>query len=473
MGNTSSGLYTDFYELTMAQGYFCAGMRDVWATFDLYFRSPPFGGGYAVFAGLQEAVESALRFSYSSHDRAYLRGLGFRHDFLEWLADFRFTGDIDAFREGDVVFADDVLLRVSAPIVQAQLLESMLLNVVNFSTLVATKAMRICTAARGRAVIDFGLRRAQGEGSMAATRAAFIGGVVGTSNTLAAARLGIPALGTHAHSWIQSFPSEYDAFSTYARLYPEATTLLVDTYDTLSSGVPNAIRVAHEMAARGARLRAIRLDSGDMAYLAKRARASLDEAGLTDVKIVASNQLDEYLIESLLAQQAPIDTFGVGTRMICASDQPALDGIYKLCELDGVPTLKLSENPEKINFPGRKRVLRYVDEHGRFLIDALVLDDEPDEGVDLVRHPTVTFHKALVSKPGTARDPVFYPVVRSGELVSDFPTLQASQAFARERFALLPEEHKRFANPHVYRVGLSEKLYRLRQELIERHQSHA
>jgi nicotinate phosphoribosyltransferase len=363
-------------------------------------------------------------------------------------------------------------MRISAPLIEAQLLESMLLNIVNFQTLIATKTMRIVSAARGRMVMDFGLRRAQAEASMAASRAAYIGGTAGTSHALAAHTYGIPAIGTHAHSWIQSFENELAAFSTYARLYPHTTTLLVDTYDTLTSGVPNAIRVAREMEGRSERLRAIRLDSGDMAYLSKKARGMLDEAGLGYVKIVASNQLDEYLIESLLDQQAPIDIFGVGTRMICACDQPALDGIYKLCELDDSPVIKISENPEKINNPGRKKVLRYVDSQGKFLIDALVLETEPEESIDLIRHPSVSFHSTIVQRPAMRCDPVFFPVVRKGALVADFPTLQTLQAFARERFTLLPDEHKRFANPHIFRVGLSEKLYQLRQELIERCRCH-
>jgi nicotinate phosphoribosyltransferase len=472
MDLTRSGLYTDFYELSMAQGYFCAGKQDVRAAFDLYFRSAPFGGGYAVFGGLEHAVRSALAFSYTADDLKYLKESGFRADFLDALAAFQFTGDIDAFREGDIVFGDDVLMRISAPLMQAQLLESMLLNVVNFQTLIATKTMRVVWAARGRPVVDFGLRRAQGEASVAASRAAYLGGAVGTSNTEAARRFGIPAMGTHAHSWVQSFDSEYEAFSTYARIYPENTTLLLDTYDTLASGVPNAIRVAREMEAAGARLRAIRLDSGDIAYLSKRARAMLDEAGLQHVKIVASNQLDEHLIESLLEQGAPVDIFGVGTRMVCAWDQPALDGVYKLCALDGTPTLKLSESPEKINSPGRKRVLRFVDGQGRFLIDALALEEEGEETVQLIRHPTISYHRTPVQRPAMRPDQVFFPVVRQGKLVAELPSLRASQAFARERFALLPDEHKRFVHPHVYRVGLTEKLFQLRQELIERHFRH-
>ena len=468
MDITRSGLYTDFYELTMAQGYFHGGAQDSIATFDLYFRTAPFGGGYGIFAGLEQAVRSALAFSYTGEDIAYLKTLGFHPEFLDYLAAFRFSGDIEAFREGDVVFPDDILMRVTAPVIEAQLLESMLLNIINFQTLIATKTMRIVSAARGKAVIDFGLRRAQAEGSMAATRAAFIGGAVGTSNTLAAKNYGIPAVGTHAHSWIQSFDNEYEAFSSYARLYPRSTTLLVDTYDTLSRGVPTAIRVAREMAARGERLVAIRLDSGDMAYLSKKARAMLDEAGLGYVKIVASNQLDEHLIESLQDQLAPIDIFGVGTRMICSYDQPALDGIYKLCSINGTPTIKFSENPEKINNPGKKKVVRYLDAPGKFYLDALALDEEPDGSLDMIRHPTIAFHKTALKQADVRPDPVFFPCVRGGKLVAELPPLAAIQAFARERFSLLPDEHKRFANPHTYRVGLSQKLYELRQELIER-----
>ncbi len=463
---TRSGLYTDFYELTMAQGYFYGGRKDSLATFDLYFRTPPFDGAYAVFAGLEQAVESALAFSYSPDDIAYLKDLGFRPEFLDYLSAFRFSGDIAAFREGDIVFADDVLMRVTAPIIEAQLLESMLLNIINFQSLIATKTMRIVSAARGRAVIDFGLRRAQAEASMAASRAACIGGAAGTSNTLAAQQLAIPAIGTHAHSWVQSFESEHDAFSTYARLYPQSTTLLVDTYDTLNSGLPNAIRVARDMESRGEKLRAIRLDSGDMAYLSKKARAMLDEAGLPYVKIIASNQLDEYLIKSLLDQGAPIDSFGVGTKMICAYDQPALDGVYKLSCIDDAPTIKFSDTPEKINHPGKKSVVRLLDAEGKFALDALTLADEPAASLDLVRHPNIESPATSLKQSGARPEEVLFPVVRRGEAVADFPGLASLQAFSRERFSLLPDEHKRFADPHTYRVGLSQNLYELRQKLI-------
>ena len=468
MDITRSGLYTDFYELTMAQGYFCSGKKDDRATFDLYFRTSPFEGGYAVLAGIEQALASVRAFSYSPDDLAFLGSLGFRKEFLDYLAAFRFSGDIDAFREGDIVFAEDVLMRVTAPVIEAQLLESMLLNIVNFQTLIATKTMRIVSAARGRPVIDFGLRRAQAEASMAATRAAFIGGAVGTSNTLAARQLGIPAIGTHAHSWIQSFESEYAAFSAYGALYPESCTLLVDTYDTLASGVPNAIRVARELEERGERLRAIRLDSGDMAYLSRHARVMLDEAGLQYVKIIASNQLDEHLIDSILAQGAPIDSFGVGTKLICSYDQPALDGIYKMCCINNSPTIKFSENPEKINNPGRKSVVRFLDEQGKFCLDALTLEGEQPASLDSIRHPVMPLKQTSVRRAGARPEVVLLPAVRGGRPVEDAPDLARVQAFARARFAQLPDEHKRFANPHTYRVGLSAGLYDLRQELMDR-----
>jgi len=473
MDITCSGLYTDFYELTMAQGYFCSGKKNIRATFDLYFRTAPFGGGYAVLAGVEQALASALAFSYSPDDLEYLRGLGFRQAFLDYLAAFRFTGDIDAFREGDIVFPDDVLMRISGPVIEAQLLESMLLNIINFQTLIATKTMRIVSAARGRPVIDFGLRRAQAEACMAASRAAFIGGAAGTSNTLAAKQFDIPAVGTHAHSWIQSFESEYAAFSAYASLYPQTCTLLVDTYDTLASGVPNAIRVAREMEARGSRLRSIRLDSGDMAYLSKHARTMLDEAGLHYVKIIASNQLDEYLIESILGQGAPIDIFGVGTKLICSYDQPALDGIYKMGCIGDEPTIKFSEDPEKINNPGRKSVVRFLDGQGKFFLDALALEGELPESLDIVRHPSMPLKQTSVCREGVRPETVLLPVVRAGRPVAQLPELARVQAFARERFAQLPDEHKRFVNPHTYRVGLSPKLYALRQELMQRRPGNA
>ncbi|MCK5879623.1 MAG: nicotinate phosphoribosyltransferase [Holophagae bacterium] len=463
-----SGLYTDFYELTMAQAFFFSGKRDTSAIFDLYFRSNPFKGGYGVFAGLEDAVNGALQFSFEGNDLDYLSSVGFKKEFLDYLATFRFSGNIHGFREGDVVFANDPLLRVEATILEAQLIESMLLNVVNYQTLVATKAMRAVFAAKGRDVIDFGLRRAQNMGAIAAARSAYIGGAIGTSNTFAAKRYGIPAVGTHAHSWIQSFDTELEAFQKYAEQYPDHTTLLVDTYSTLKSGIPHAIQVARELAEKGHELQAIRLDSGDLTYFSKKARKLLDKAGLTGVKIVASNQLDERLIASLLEQGAPIDIFGVGTRLVTGGEQSALDGIYKLSSVGDVPTLKLSENEEKINFPGRKKVVRYTNGDGNFAIDGVLLADEAEDRIRTLRHPSTEFKKMRIDREGLETEQVFFPFVEKGNLLAPFPSLNEVRQFARERFALLPDGHKRFVNPHLYRVGLSNRLYELRRSLIEK-----
>ncbi|NOZ12486.1 MAG: nicotinate phosphoribosyltransferase [Acidobacteria bacterium] len=467
-----SGLYTDFYELTMAQAFFYSEKKDTSAIFDLYFRSNPFKGGYGVFAGLEDAINGVLQFSFQENDLDYLASIGFRKEFLDYLASFRFSGSIYGFREGDIVFANDPLLRVESNLLEAQLIESMLLNIINYQTLIATKAMRAVFAAKGRDIIDFGLRRAQGMGAIAAARAAYIGGAVGTSNTFAAKRYNIPTVGTHAHSWIQSFDTELDAFRKYAAQYPDHTTLLVDTYNTLKSGIPHAIQVAKELAANGHKLQAIRLDSGDLAYFSKKARKLLDKAGLTSVKIVASNQLDERLIASLLEQGAPIDIFGVGTRLVTGGEQSALDGIYKLCFVNGKPTLKLSENEEKINFPGKKKVIRYTNGDGLFAIDGIMLADEAEDKIQILRHPSTEFKKMRIDRETLKPDPVFFPLVENGKSISRFPSLNEIRQFAGKRFSLLPDGHKRFVNPHIYRVGLSNRLYELRRDLIEKGHYH-
>ena len=467
-----SGLYTDFYELTMAQAFFFSEKRDTSAIFDLYFRSNPFKGGYGVFAGLEDAINGVLQFSFEKNDLDYLASIGFRNEFLDYLADFRFSGSIHGFREGDIVFANDPLLRVESSILEAQLIESMLLNIINYQTLIATKATRAVFAAKGRDVVDFGLRRAQSMGAIAAARAAYIGGAKGTSNTFAAKRYHIPAVGTHAHSWIQSFDTELEAFRKYAEIYPDHTTFLVDTYGTLKSGIPHAIQVAKELAEKGHALQAIRLDSGDLAYFSKKARKLLDNAGLADVKIVASNQLDEKLIASLLEQDAPIDVFGVGTRLVTGGEQSALDGIYKLSSIGGVPTLKLSESEEKINFPGRKNVVRYINGDGKFAIDGVLLEDEVEDQILILRHPSIEFKKTRIVQEGLKPEKVFSPFVEKGNIVGSFPNLEKVRQFARERFALLPDEHKRFVNPHIYRVGLSNRLYEMRRNLIEKGHNH-
>ncbi len=463
-----TGLYTDFYELTMAQAYFFSPYRDATGTFDLHYRKNPFGGGYAIFAGLSEAIQGLQHYRFQEEDLNFLADRGFKPDFLDYLKDFRFQGSIDGFLEGDIVFGGEPLLRVRASIMEAQLIETLLLNIINFQTLIATKAMRTVQAARGRDVVDFGMRRAQAGAAMAASRAAYIGGVVGTSNTEAARMYNIPAVGTHAHSWVQSFESEIASFRSYADVYPDSTTLLVDTYDTLASGIPNAIRTARELEKKGHRLKGIRLDSGDLAYFSRKARAMLDEAGFPDVRIVASNQLDEQLISSLLDQGAPIDVFGVGTRMVTAYDQPALDGVYKLSVMDGRPTLKFSENPEKINLPGDKTVVRYTNGDGLFAMDGILLEDEDPDRVRIIRHPSVEFKRTDLRKETLQRQTVFHPLVKQGRPVEPMRELEEIRRFARSRWEKLSEGHRRFVNPHTYRVGLSNRLYALRRKLIGR-----
>ncbi len=465
--NYFSGLYTDFYELTMSQAYFLSGKKDEKVVFDLYFRKNPFGSGYTVFAGLEDAVKAVLKFHFSDSDLEYLESIGFDKEFLDYLKDFRFKGNIYSFREGDVVFNNEPLMKIEGSIIEAQLLETMLLNFINYQTLIATKTRRMYFAAKGRTVVDFGMRRAQGFAAIAGSKASYIGGAAGTSNTYAARIFSIPPVGTHAHSWIQSFNSEYEAFKKYADTYPENTTLLVDTYDTLKSGIPNAIKIAKYLEKKGFKLKAIRLDSGDLAYFSKKARKMLDENGLNYVKIVVSNQLDEHIIDSLLDQNAPIDIFGVGTKLITSYSQPALDGVYKLSEIDGRPTLKFSENTEKINLPGNKKVVRYLNGNNEFFIDGVILTDEDEGKISLLRHPSIPFKKTEITdnlKP----EKVFYKIVENGKLVYTFPSLKEVRDFSLSRFEQLPSEFKRFVNPHIYRVGLSNKLYTLRHNLIER-----
>ncbi|BBB33596.1 NAPRT1 nicotinate phosphoribosyltransferase [Thermotomaculum hydrothermale] len=462
-----SGLYTDFYELTMSQAYFLSGKKDERVVFDLYFRKNPFGNGYTIFAGLEDAINAVLNFRFSENDLNYLESLGFNKDFLDYLKDFRFQGSIYAFREGDVVFNNEPLLKVEGNIIEAQLLETMLLNFINYQTLIATKTRRMYFAAKGKTVVDFGMRRAQGFAAISGSKASYIGGAAGTSNTYAAKVFGIPPIGTHAHSWIQSFKSEYEAFKRYADIYPDSTTLLVDTYDTLKSGIPNAIKIAKYLESKGHKLKAIRLDSGDLAYLSKKARKMLDENGLGYVKIVVSNQLDENIIDSLLDQNAPIDIFGVGTKLITSYSQPALDGVYKLAEISGRPTLKFSENTEKINLPGNKKVVRVLNEDNNFLLDGVLLNEENENSIKLLRHPSIPFKKTEITDD-LKFEKVFYKIVENGKLVYKFPTLKDVRDFSLKRFEQLPSEFKRFVNPHIYRVGLSDKLYNLRHSLIER-----
>lgn len=459
----SSGLYTDYYELTMAQGYFLEGKANERVVFDYFFRRIPFKGGYVVFAGLQDMLEALTSFTYNEQEIAFLQQQGFSPEFLSYLEGFSFSGTIFGCREGEVIFPNEPILRVEATIIEAQLIESMLLNYLNFQSLIASKASRIVHAAGERPVSDFGLRRAQGLGGIHASRAAFIGGVTSTSNTLAGARYAIPVSGTMAHSWVQSFPSEIEAFRAYARQYPDGSVLLVDTFNTLESGIPNAIKVANEMQERGKSLKAIRLDSGDLAYLSKKARKMLDDHGLQEVKIITSNQLNEYVVQSLLVQNAPIDMFGVGTEMITGKPAAALDGVYKLVQLQEHPVIKRSDNLEKITLPGKKEVFRYTDKDGLFYADAVALQNE-QTAPDHMLHPTNFAKQCALEKYHV--ESLHHKLMEAGRIVHSKVSLREIVDYSRRRLAQLPAEHKRLDNPHVYKVGLSEPLKKLRDKML-------
>jgi nicotinate phosphoribosyltransferase len=460
-----SPLYTDYYEYSMTQGYYLSGKGQDEAVFDIFYRQNPYGGGYAIAAGLRDAVEYVLNMRFTSEELGYLSSLGYRDDFLQVLEKMRFTGDITAVPEGEVVFPGEPIISVKGPLIETQLLEGLILSTVNFQTLIATKARRMVCAAEGRIISDFGLRRAQGDGGMGASRACFVGGVASTSNVLLAFEEGVPVGGTMAHSWIQSFDSELEAFRAYAQMHPDDSVLLLDTYDTLRQGLPNAVIVGRELEKQGHHLQGVRLDSGDLSYLSKRVRAMLDENGLTHTRVSVSNQLDEYVIESLVDQGAPIDMFGVGTRLATGYSDGALDGVYKMVQLKGRPIIKISENPAKINIPGEKELYRYYDAgDGLWLLDGLCLtggDDEPT----VLMHPDFDYKKTEVA--GLKRENIRKEIVRKGELVYAFPTLLETRTWSAQRFSLLYGEHKRFANPHTYHIGVSRELFDLRRSLIE------
>jgi nicotinate phosphoribosyltransferase len=456
-------LYTDFYELTMAQGYFLSGRKDERASFDYFFRHNPFNSGYVVFAGLGDLLEILEKFRFYEEEIEYLREQGFKEEFLTYLRDFRLNVDLYSAKEGEIVFPNEPIIRVEGNIIEAQILETLILNIINFQSLIATKAARIKYAADGKKVLDFGLRRAQGLGGIQASKAAIIGGVEATSNVYAAFEYEIPASGTMAHSWIQSFDDELTAFRKYAEYYPDNCILLVDTYSTLQSGVPNAIKVGKELEKKGHRLKGIRLDSGDLAYFAQKSREQLDNAGLDYVKIAASNQLDERVITSLMSQNAPIDLFGVGTRLVTGYETPALDGVYKLSSVNDEPKMKLSENIEKLTLPGRKKIIRYCEEDGSFYGDGIALIDEDEP--DTMYHPHYPAKHAKVT-PFKA-ELLLHPVMKNGDTVIDLPTATESSKYLNKRLTLLNPEHKRFDNPHIYKVGISEKLMNLRDSLAK------
>lgn len=451
------GLYTDFYELTMAQGYFCCGKKDQQVTFDYFFRENPFKGGFAVFAGLQDFIELLFDFNYSASDIDFLKQQGFKPEFLDYLSTFCFSGNISSVKEGEIVFPNEPLMSVSGSIIECQLIESLLLNILNFETLIATKAYRIKLISGKKLFADFGLRRAHGFGAIHASRAAAIGGASSTSNVLAGKLFDIPVSGTMAHSWIQSFGSELEAFRAFAKTHPKNTTLLVDTYNTLKSGVPNAIRIGNEMKAKGQKLNAIRLDSGDLAYLSKKARRMLDNAGLNEVQIIASNQLNEFVIKTLLRDQnAAIDGFGIGTEMITGKEDAALGGVYKLCEIDGEPKMKFSENIEKITLPGAKQLIRYSDEDGNFYRDGILLKDENPKQVETIYDRVYPEKNTRLT--ALKQECLFKEIVTKGVSTLKKQTPHQIHAYLQTRSEKLPDEHKRFISPHIYKVGVSEKL---------------
>lgn len=458
------GLFTDHYELTMAEAYFKSGRQEEIANFDYFFRKNPFDSGFTVFAGLQDLLEMVGDFKYDSASIDYLRNRGFNGDFLEYLKSFQFRGDIYAPLEGEIVFPNEPILRVKGGIIEAQLIETLILNVLNFQSLIATKANRLRQSAGNSLLMEFGMRRAQGWAAVQASRAAVIGGVDSTSNIYSAFRYNLNSSGTMAHSWIQSFQDELTAFRKYAAAHPENCILLVDTYHTLKTGVPNAITVARELEQAGHRLLAIRLDSGDLAYLSKKAREQLDKAGFPYVKIIASNQLDEYIIKSLIGQGASIDWFGVGTSLVTGRSDAALDGVYKLSLINKRPTIKLSEDLIKITLPGEKKVVRYFNGDNKFYADAIALGDEDQQKIHSIFHPQYPERNTLVE--GFKSEVIVGKVIENGELITDKKSISEISDYRKFRISQLPDEHKRFEYPHVYRVGLSESLMKLRDKLI-------
>ena len=467
----------DFYELTMSQGYFATGYKDRIAYFDLFFRRCPDGGGFAIAAGLEQIVQYIQDLHFGPEDIEYLRGRElFSEEFLEYLAEFKFTGDIWAVPEGTPMFPNEPIITVRAPAIQAQLIETYLLLCVNHQSLIATKANRVVRAAEGRTVLEFGSRRAQGsDAAILGARAAYIGGCHGTACTISDQLFGVKAGGTMAHAWVQMFDSEYEAFKAYVEMYPNNATLLVDTYNTLKSGVPNAIRVFNEvLKPKGITKCGIRLDSGDMAYLTQKARKMLDEAGWTECQISVSNSLDEYIIRDLLRQDAKIDMFGVGERLITARSEPVFGGVYKLVAVEGsdgtvTPKIKISENVAKITNPHYKKLYRfYGKDTGKAIADYLAIYGEVvDDTRDMeIFDPDATWKRKNVYN-FTAKE-LQVPVFRGGELVYELPTLEQIRTYCREQVDTLWDEVKRFDNPQTYYVDLSQKLWDIKYGLLKR-----
>ena len=467
-------MLTDLYQLTMMYGYFEKGMHRETAVYDVFFRKTAGESGYAILAGLEQVIAFVRDLHFSAEDIEYLRTLGLFHDerFFQYLADFRFTGEIYAMPEGTVVFPYEPLVRVKAQLIEAQLIETAMLNIINHQTLIATKASRVVYAADGDTVMEFGLRRAQGpDAGLYGARAAVIGGCQSTSNVLAGQYFDVAVAGTHAHSWIMGFPTELEAFRAYAEIFPGACLLLVDTYDTLGSGMPNAVTVFRELREKGYEPLGVRLDSGDLAYLSKVARRMLDEAGFPNAKICASSDLDERIIRELKDQGARIDMWGVGTKLITSENCPALGGVYKLAakEQDGrlEPKIKVSENVWKITNPGYKKVVRiYGKSSGKAIADLIMLDGETiDETQPLtIFDPNETWKKTTITNFYTRE--LLQPIFLEGKQVYESPSVAEIRAYAAADMDTFWDEYRRFARPHLYKVDLSDRLYALRQKML-------
>jgi len=468
----NNALFTDFYELTMAQGYW-KEKKEIYTSFDMFFRRHPFGSGYSLFAGLWPLLKTIENFHFEDEDIAFLKSLNFFDEaFLSYLSSFHFSGDIWAMKEGSLIFPNEPILRVEAPIIEALILEGIILNMINFQSLIATKTARIYLSSNCGHIMEFGLRRAQGiDGAMSASRAAFIGGATGTSNALAAKEFGLPALGTMSHAWIMSFETEEDAFRSYASLYPHASVFLIDTYNAMTSGIESAIKVGKELEEKGYKF-GVRLDSGDIQYLSQYIRHRLDEAGCKEAFIAVSNELDERIIESLVLNAAPIDSWGVGTHLVTGGEEASFTGVYKMAAYkdknDWIPTMKVSNNIGKITTPGIKNVWRLYNDDGSMKADIIGLEDEKlKEGeMNTFYHPDNEWQTFNFS-PNKV-EPLLHQVIRNGKIISEEPSLQKIKKFAMQELDSLDETSKRLLNPHIYKVSLTKKMKELKMNTLKR-----
>ena len=471
--HATSGLLTDLYELTMMQGYYHYKMNEC-AVFDMFFRRQPFDGGFSIFAGLEDLVETLENLSFEEEEIEYLRSTGyFNEEFLDFLRNFRFSGELWSVSEGTVVFPGEPLIRVHATLMEAQLIESLLLNIINYQTLVATKTARIYLASNEGKVLEFGLRRAQGwNGALQASRAAYIGGASATSNTLAGKLFGIPVSGTMAHSWVMAFGNEEESFRRYADLYPTSTIVLIDTFETLGSGLRNAIAIGKELQSEGHQF-GVRLDSGDIQYLSKEVRKALDAEGLEEAKIAVSNELNEEIIHQLVTANSPIDLWGVGTQLVTGGDEASLTGVYKLAAKyrngSYEPTMKISDNPEKSTNPGIKQLHRFYDNHGQPVADLVSLEDEEivKGGSYSFYHPAIDYRHFRFENAQNI-EPLIQRVMKDGKRSRELPTLPEIQERTKSQLGCLDETYKRIINPHIYKVSISSKLKGLKQEILKR-----